>query len=126
MDKTEARVKLAIDAMGSDLGPSEVLEGVSQAINLAPRSTEFLLFGQEEILEPIISKHATLSQAKVELIHCPEVVGMEEKPIAGIKGKKKSSMSLSLQALKDGHADAMLSCGNTGCLMAGELLSLEL
>ena len=81
MDKTEARVKLAIDAMGSDLGPSEVLEGVSQAINLAPRSTEFLLFGQEEILEPIISKHATLSQAKIELIHCPEVVGMEEKPM---------------------------------------------
>ena len=50
MDKTEARVKLAIDAMGSDLGPSEVLEGVSQAINLAPRSTEFLLFGQEKFL----------------------------------------------------------------------------
>ena len=125
MDKTEARVKLAIDAMGSDLGPSEVLEGVSQAINLAPRSTEFLLFGQEEILEPIISKHATLSQAKVELIHCPEVVGMEEKPIAGIKGKKKSSMSLSLQALKDGHADAMLSCGNTGCLMAGGAIKLR-
>ena len=125
MDKTEARVKLAIDAMGSDLGPSEVLEGVSQAINLAPRSTEFLLFGQEEILEPIISKHVTLSQAKIELIHCPEVVSMEEKPIAGIKGKKKSSMSLSLQALKDGHADAMLSCGNTGCLMAGGAIKLR-
>ena len=125
MDKTEARVKLAIDAMGSDLGPSEVLEGVSQAINLAPRSTEFLLFGQKEILEPIISKHATLSHAKIELIHCPEVVSMEEKPIAGIKGKKKSSMSLSLQALKDGHADAMLSCGNTGCLMAGGAIKLR-
>ena len=50
---------------------------------------------------------------------------MEEKPIAGIKGKKKSSMSLSLQALKDGHADAMLSCGNTGCLMAGGAIKLR-
>ena len=102
MDKTEARVKLAIDAMGSDLGPSEVLEGVSQAINLAPRSTEFLLFGQEEILEPIISKHATLSQAKIELIHCPEVVGMEEKPIAGIKGKKNLQCHYHYKLLKTG------------------------
>jgi len=125
MDKTEAKVRLAVDAMGSDLGPSEVLEGVSLAIELSPRNTEFLLFGQEEILEPLVSKHSILSQAKVELVHCPEVVGMEEKPIAGIKGKKMSSMSLSLQSLKDGDADTMLSCGNTGCLMAGGAIKLR-
>jgi len=125
MDKTEAIVRLAVDAMGSDLGPSEVLEGVSLAIELSPRNTEFLLFGQEEILEPLVSKHSILSQAKVELVHCPEVVGMEEKPIAGIKGKKMSSMSLSLQSLKDGDADTMLSCGNTGCLMAGGAIKLR-
>ena len=47
MDKTEARIRLAIDAMGSDLGPSEVLEGVAQAIDRSPWNTEFVLFGQE-------------------------------------------------------------------------------
>jgi glycerol-3-phosphate acyltransferase PlsX len=125
MDKTEAKIRLAVDAMGSDLGPSEVLEGVSLAIELSPRNTEFVLFGQEEILEPLVTKHSILSQSKVELVHCPEVVGMEEKPIAGIKGKKMSSMSLSLQALKDGDADTMLSCGNTGCLMAGGAIKLR-
>ena len=125
MDKTEAKIRLAVDAMGSDLGPYEVLEGVSLAIELSPRNTEFVLFGQEEILEPLVTKHSILSQSKVELVHCPEVVGMEEKPIAGIKGKKMSSMSLSLQALKDGDADTMLSCGNTGCLMAGGAIKLR-
>ena len=57
MDKTEARIRLAIDAMGSDLGPSEVLEGVAQAVDRSPWNTEFVLFGQEEIVEPLISSH---------------------------------------------------------------------
>ena len=83
------------------------------------------MFGQEDILEPLISNHSILSQSKVEFIHAPEVVGMEEKPIAGIKGKKQSSMSLALQALKDAKADALLSCGNTGCLMAGGAIKLR-
>ena len=82
MDKTEARIKLAIDAMGSDLGPSEVLEGVAQAVDLSPRNTEFVLFGKEELIEPIISSHSILSRSKVDFVHSPEVVGMEEKPIA--------------------------------------------
>ena len=89
MDKTEARIRLAIDAMGSDLGPSEVLEGVAQAIDRSPWNTEFVLFGQEEIIEPLITSHSILSRSKVEFVHSPEVVGMEEKPIAGIKGKKE-------------------------------------
>ena len=54
MDKTEARIKLAIDAMGSDLGPSEILEGVAQAVDRSPWNTEFMLFGREEVVEPIL------------------------------------------------------------------------
>ena len=68
MDKTEARIKLAIDAMGSDLGPSEILEGVAQAVELSPRNTEFLLYGQQDILDPLITNHSILSHSKVELI----------------------------------------------------------
>ena len=119
MDKTEARLTLAIDAMGSDRGPEEILEGVAQAVEVSPRSTEFMLFGREEILSSFVEGNSVLSNARVSIRHAPEVVGMDEKPIAGIKGKKNSSMSLALLALKDGEADAMLSCGNTGCLMAG-------
>ena len=49
MDKTEARLTLAIDVMGSDRGPEEILEGVAQAVEVSPRSTEFMLFGREEL-----------------------------------------------------------------------------
>lgn len=125
MDKTEARIRLAIDAMGSDLGPSEILEGVSLAVDRSPWNTEFVVFGEDKIIEPIISSHPILSRSKVDFVHSSEVVGMEEKPIAGIKGKKKSSMSLALQSLKDGESDALLSCGNTGCLMAGGAIKLR-
>ena len=101
MDKTEARLTLAVDAMGSDQGPEEILEGVAQAVEVSPRSTEFVLFGQEEVLSKILAKNPVLANARVSISHAPEIVGMDEKPIAGIKGKKNSSMSLALLALKN-------------------------
>lgn len=125
MDKTEARITLAIDAMGSDQGPEEVLAGVSLAIDLAPRNTEFHLFGKEDILNPIMEQFPNLMNGQTQVHHAPEIVEMDEKPIAGIKGKKKSSMSIALQSLKEGTADALLSCGNTGCLMAGSAIRLR-
>ena len=90
MDKTEARITLALDAMGSDQGPEEVLAGVSLAIDLAPRNTEFHLFGKEDILNPIMEQFPNLMNGQAQVHHAPEIVEMDEKPIAGIKGKKKS------------------------------------
>ena len=125
MSKTEAQITLAVDAMGGDQGPKEVLAGVSKAVMVSPRNTNFLLFGQEEVLGKIIEEDINLSTNQVTVRHAPEIVGMDEKPIAGIKGKKNSSMSLALNALKEGEADALLSCGNTGCLMAGSAIRLR-
>ena len=125
MDKTEARLTLAVDVMGSDQGPREIIEGVAQAVEFSPRGTEFVLYGRQEVVEPILEDQPMLTNARVSISHAPEVVGMEEKPIAGIKGKKNSSMSLALLALKNGEADALLSCGNTGCLMAGGAIRLR-
>ena len=124
MSKTEARITLAIDAMGGDQGPQEVLAGVSKAVEVSPRNTHFALFGQEDVLHGFVQQDLNLSSSQVSIHHAPEVVGMDEKPIAGIKGKKNSSMSLALNALKEGEADALLSCGNTGCLMAGSAIRL--
>ena len=55
MDTPEASITLAIDAMGSDHGPNEVLAGVSEALNLAPRNSKFLVFGQEDVLEKYLN-----------------------------------------------------------------------
>ena len=125
MDTTEANVTLAVDAMGSDHGPKEVIAGISQSLITSPRGTRFLLFGREEELNECISSFGNFDTDQVEVRHAPEVVGMDEKPIAGIKGKKRSSMSLALQSVKDKEAQALLSCGNTGCLMAGSTIRLR-
>ena len=118
-------IKIAVDAMGGDQGPQEILAGVSKAVDVSPRNTHFVLFGQEDVLGPIVEHDLNLNSNQVSVRHAPEIVGMDEKPIAGIKAKKKSSMSLALNALKEGEADALLSCGNTGCLMAGSAIRLR-
>jgi glycerol-3-phosphate acyltransferase PlsX len=125
MDATEAKVTLAVDVMGSDHGPKEVIAGISQSLEVSPRGTRFLLFGQEEVIEKHASMFENIDSGQVEIRHAPEVVGMDEKPIAGIKGKKNSSMALAIQSVKEQEAQALLSCGNTGCLMAGSTIRLR-
>ena len=83
------------------------------------------MFGKEEILIKEISKFDNLNGDQVEIRHASEVVEMDEKPIAGIKGKRDSSMALAIQSVKDQEAQALLSCGNTGCLMAGSTIRLR-
>jgi len=119
MSSTEARITLAVDAMGSDRGPSEVLAGVAKALDFTPRNVEFALFGKEQVLSELVDQTPKLQSSNISICHASEVIEMDEKPIAGLKNKKNSSMLLALEALKDGRADALLSCGNTGCLMAG-------
>ena len=125
MSTTEARITLAIDAMGGDEGPEEVLEGLALAVEEAPRSARFVVVGREEELLPNIERRPLLCAANVEVLHASEVIGMSEKPIAGIKKKKDSSMARALEMVKEDEADALFSCGNTGCLMAGGAIRLR-
>ena len=125
MGRPGSRITLAVDAMGGDKGPSEILAGIAKSASFAPRDLEFQLFGREEELSPLLSSDAALDHLNLSIHHAPEVVEMDEKPIAGIKNKKNSSMALALQSLKEGNADALLSCGNTGCLMAGGTIRLR-
>jgi glycerol-3-phosphate acyltransferase PlsX len=125
MDATEAKVTLAVDVMGSDHGPKEVIAGISQSLDVSPRGTRFLLFGQEDVIERHFSAFDNFDSGQIEIRHAPEVVGMDEKPIAGIKGKKNSSMALAIKSVKEQEAQALLSCGNTGCLMAGSTIRLR-
>ena len=125
MASPEARITLAVDVMGGDKGPAEVLAGLLKASSYVPRNLNFLLFGPEKDLSGLLGDNPEWKSINHEIRHAPEVVGMDEKPIAGIKNKKNSSMALALQSLKDEEADAMLCCGNTGCLMAGGTIRLR-
>jgi len=125
MAKPEARITLAVDVMGGDKGPSEVLSGIVKSSSFVPRDLKFLLFGPEQEIFGLLSENSEWQKIHHEVRHSPEVVAMDEKPIAGIKNKKKSSMALALNALKEKEADALLCCGNTGCLMAGGAIKLR-
>ena len=111
----EIKLKLALDAMGGDNAPQAIIEGAYIALE-ENKDLEIYLFGHEEKMAPFLKVHPRLTT-----IHCEEVVEGEDDPARAVRRKKDSSMAKMLQAVADGQADACLSAGNTGALMAGGL-----
>jgi phosphate acyltransferase len=111
------KVRIALDAMGGDEGASVVVPGA--ALSLARRSDiEFILFGDEAVLAPLLARHPALSRAS-RLVHTEVAVKMDAKPSQALRaGRWKSSMWLAIDAVKKGEADVAISAGNTGALMA--------
>jgi glycerol-3-phosphate acyltransferase PlsX len=111
------KVRIALDAMGGDVGASVVVPGA--AISLAKHpGTQFLLVGDSKLIEPELAKHPALKAAS-RVIHTDVAVGMDDKPSQALRrGRKTSSMWLAIDAVKHGEADVAVSAGNTGALMA--------
>lgn len=116
---------IAIDAMGSDKGPEAIVEGVSIALGKTDRDLAITLTGKSEVLEPLLEKHKLAGNQKVSIMHCSEVIGMDEKPIKSIKQKRDSSLVRAVELVKLGAAKAAVSCGNTGSLMACGTIKLR-
>lgn len=112
-------MKIALDAMGSDNAPRVEMEGAILALKELP-DLELLVVGKEEI----ISQYRSDNWERVELIPAPEVVGMHESPTEAIKKKPRSSIAICMSLHKEGKADAVVSAGNTGAVMAFALTSL--
>lgn len=111
-------MKLALDGMGGDNAPKSVVEGALLALEQIP-NLEIQLYGQQEKLEPFLKMHDRLT-----VIHCEEVVEGTDDPARAVRRKKDSSMARMLEAVTEGKADACLSAGNTGALMAGGLFKV--
>lgn len=101
--------------MGGDHGPIVTVPAALQSLKNNPALTVFL-FGDEEKLKQELVKYP--ASERVQIMHAPETVLMNEPPKQALRGKKKSSMRLAINAVKDGEADACVSAGNTGALMA--------
>ena len=123
MGKTQP--KIAVDVMGSDLGPEELIMGVKAALSEDRGEYEIIIVGNEEITVPLMLRHGVLKDERVKSYNAKEVITMEEKPIQALKQKKDSSMLRAIEIVKIGTADAVLSCGNTGALMAGGTIKLR-
>jgi glycerol-3-phosphate acyltransferase PlsX len=111
------KVRIALDAMGGDHGASVVVPGAALSLMRHP-DTEFLLFGDRNTVEPLLAAHPALL-AVSRVIHTEVAVPMDAKPSQALRqGRWKSSMWLTLDAVKKGEADIAVSAGNTGALMA--------
>ena len=110
------KVRIALDTMGGDHGPSVVVPGAQIALDRHPDS-EFILCGDRAKIEPLLSGHPRLAGAR--LVHTDVAVRMDDKPSQALRsGRWKSSMWLAIDAVKKGEADIAVSAGNTGALMA--------
>jgi len=111
------KVRIALDAMGGDVGASVVVPGAAISHQRHP-DTEFLLFGKRDVIEAELANHPKLKAAS-RVIHTDVAVSMEDKPSQALRrGRKTSSMWLAIDAVKKGEADVAVSAGNTGALMA--------
>jgi phosphate acyltransferase len=111
------KVRIALDAMGGDVGASVVIPGAAIFLTRHP-DAEFLLFGDRAVIEPQLAHHAGLKKA-ARIIHTDVAVSMHDKPSQALRrGRKISSMWLAIESVKKGEADVAVSAGNTGALMA--------
>ena len=115
--------RIAIDAMGGDIGPAVMIAGMARA-RRKDRSLRFEVFGDEAVIGPELAKHQALADA-VAVHHTTDAIHASEKPSQAIRRAKTTSMGLAINAVKEGHADAALSGGNTGALMAMSKLALR-
>lgn len=115
--------RIAVDAMGGDIGPEVMLAGSARAYRRR-HDLSFLLFGDESALRAELAKHDGLA-AVCEIVHTPDVIASEDKPSQAIRRAKTTSMGRAIAAVKSGEANAAVSAGNTGALMAMSKLALR-
>ena len=117
--------RIAVDAVGGDLGPSEVVAAVKLALAQNPQLNPITLVGDEALLRPIISHYGLHRSERLAILHASEVITMGDKPLVALKKKKDSSMVRAIELVKAGEANVVVSCGNTGALMACGTLRLR-
>jgi glycerol-3-phosphate acyltransferase PlsX len=104
-------VRIAVDAMGSDRGPEEIVAGALEA--------------RGEGIEPVLFGDASIDPHGLELHETSAVIEMDEKPAEAVRAKPESSLVASVRAVAEGKADAVVSAGNTGAMLAAGLLELR-
>ena len=114
---------LSVDTLGSETSLSEMIMGLNDSF-LRNENYFFYLFGFEKKIKKELERYKDLRN-KVEIINCEEQILMSDRPADAIKEKTNSSMSQSIESVASGNSDSLLSCGNTGALMALSLIHIK-
>jgi len=107
--------------MGGDTGPAVVVPGAIDAALARPGEIQIVLVGREEEIRPLL---AGVDAALYEVVHASEDIDMHESPAQAIRRKADNSISVAMRLMREGRADAMVSAGNTGAVVASSLLTV--
>lgn len=110
-------MRIAIDAMGGDNAPREIIAGALESAELLDKDDELILVGQTKIVQDHLRALAAPKDA-VRIVEAPEVIGMDEAPIEGLRKKRKSSIAIMAKMASQKQIDAVISAGNTGACVA--------
>jgi glycerol-3-phosphate acyltransferase PlsX len=116
-------IRVAVDAMGGDHAPQAEVEGCLQALGENPEAL-IQLVGRPEVIEAELARHPGADRSRIEIRPASEVIGMAEKPLAAVRGKRDSSIVVGLSLQKSGQSDAFVSAGNTGAVLAASTVLL--
>jgi glycerol-3-phosphate acyltransferase PlsX len=111
------QLTIALDAMGGDHGPSVVIPAALKVLSETPQ-LNIILVGDEAVLTEMLAPNNSAAKERVRIHHASQQVAMDEKPSVALRSKKDSSMRVAINLVKDGVAQACVSAGNTGALMA--------
>jgi glycerol-3-phosphate acyltransferase PlsX len=122
-DVSAARCRIALDAMGGDHAPEEIVKGALLAV--AESAVDITLVGREEVIREQLKIHAgTETPAHIDIVDAREVVEMEDNALAPIRRKRNSSIRICANLVREGRADAMVSAGHTGAAMTSAYMVL--
>lgn len=113
-------MRIAVDAMGGDHAPYEIILGACEAARSL--NVDIILVGDEKILAEEVNKHRG---ERISICHASQKVEMNDHPVTALRQKKDSSIMVATSLVKEGKADALVSCGNTGAQMAAAIFLLD-
>ena len=116
-------MKIALDAMGGDTAPETTIAGAIRAARELP--VDIVLIGPQDVLATRLDRYRR-RPPNLSVIHAPEVIGMDESPVASVRKKRGSSINVGVELLRDGKVQAFVSAGNTGAVVSASTLFLGL
>ncbi|MEP6956016.1 MAG: phosphate acyltransferase PlsX [Chthoniobacterales bacterium] len=117
-------MKIALDAMGGDFGPPNLVGGAVMALQEYPRIEKLFLVGDTSLIEAELTKHGC-NDRRIEIVHSTQVVEMSDGAVQSVRRKKDSSVSRAVDLVKKGDADAIVSAGHTGAAVAATTIKLR-
>lgn len=117
-------MKIAVDAMGGDLAPQAIVEGVIQAASELPSEARIVLIGRESAIWDIFNQN-NFTPTNVDVVHAEDVIEMGEHPTKALSQKPNSSIGIGFKLLKEKEVDIFCSAGNTGAMHVGALFSIK-